>query len=295
VAEPPLSDAEGGNGGGAEPPADIQARREQADQARAIRREHADEARDARRERLDQARDARRERLDQALEVTRERVDVARAVTLERVERARLTKRRLFGIDRSGPPPPATLAGQPWNVWTIPNAIGFVRLALIPVFLVVALSSPDGTDVTAFVVYAVIAWSDYADGMAARITGQYSRFGALLDPLVDRMLVISGVIVCWHFDLLPRWALAVLVAREVFLLFAGQYVVRRGVELRINWPGRLAVWPTMSAIAFALLDLTTLGAVLLYIGLALALVATVLYVRDARLALAHTAAPSSSP
>ena len=61
----------------------------------------------------------------------------------------RLTVRRLFGLDRSGPPPPQTLAGQPLRPWTIPNAIGFVRLALIPVFLIVALSSSDGTGVGA--------------------------------------------------------------------------------------------------------------------------------------------------
>jgi cardiolipin synthase len=179
-------------------------------------------------------------------------------------------------------------------VWTIPNAIGFVRLALIPVFLALALSSDDGTDVDAFVVFAVIAWSDYADGLAARLTGQYSRFGALLDPIVDRMLVIAGVVVCWHFDLLPRWALAVLVARELFLLATGQYVVRRGVALQINWPGRIAVWPTMSAIAVALLDLLTLAEILLYVGLSLGLLAAGLYVRDARAALGRNALPSSS-
>ena len=56
-------------------------------------------------------------------------------------QKPRLTFRRLFGLDRSGPPPPMTLAGAPLNPWTIPNAIGFVRLALIPVFFVVAMSS----------------------------------------------------------------------------------------------------------------------------------------------------------
>ena len=55
----------------------------------------------------------------------------------------RITKRRLFGIDRSGPPPAATRSDQPLNPWTIPNAIGFVRLAAIPVFLV--LASPAAT------------------------------------------------------------------------------------------------------------------------------------------------------
>jgi CDP-diacylglycerol--glycerol-3-phosphate 3-phosphatidyltransferase len=210
--------------------------------------------------------------------------------------RARLTFRRLSGLDRSGPPPPQTLPGQPLNVWTVPNAIGFARLALIPVFLVLALSSDDGTDALPAVFFAVVAWSDYADGIAARVTGQYSRMGALLDPVVDRLLVISGVVVCWRFELLPRWALAVLVARELFMLVAGRAALRRGVDLRINWWGRWSVWPLMSALFFGLCGLTTLAAVLLYLGLFLSLTATVFYVRDGLAqAKAAGAPPSSSP
>jgi cardiolipin synthase len=207
-------------------------------------------------------------------------------------EQARLTFRRLAGLDRSGPPPPQTLRDQPWNVWTIPNAIGFVRLALIPVFLVLALSSDSGTDALPAVIFAVISWSDYADGIAARLTGQYSRFGALLDPFVDRLLVVSGLVVCWNFELLPRWAIALVVVRELFLLVVGLLAQRRGLELRINWPGRLAVWPTMSAIFFALVGLQTLAAVLLYIGLALAWYAVVLYVRDGVAALRASPPPA---
>jgi cardiolipin synthase len=217
---------------------------------------------------------------------------VAESPVAERAaERARLTFRRLAGLDRSGPPPPQTLRDQPWSVWTIQNAIGFVRLALIPVFLVLALSSDSGTDALPAVIFAVISWSDYADGIAARVTGQYSRFGALLDPFVDRLLVVSGLVVCWYFDLLPRWAIALVVLREVFLLVVGLLAQRRGLELRINWPGRLAVWPTMSAIFFALVGLQTLAAVLLYIGLALAWYAVVLFLRDGLVQLRLRAGP----
>jgi cardiolipin synthase len=191
-----------------------------------------------------------------------------------------LTVRRLLGLDRSGPPPAATLAGAPLNPWTLPNAIGFVRLALIPVFLVVALSSDDGVDALAAVLFAVVGWGDYADGMAARVTRQYSRLGALMDPVTDRLLVLCGVVVNWHFALLPRWALALLVVRELLVLALGRYGMRRGVELRINWPGRLAVAPVMGGLFFPLCGLETLGEVLLYVGLALAWAATALYVRD---------------
>ncbi|HEY3865380.1 MAG TPA: CDP-alcohol phosphatidyltransferase family protein [Solirubrobacteraceae bacterium] len=194
----------------------------------------------------------------------------------------RLTIRRLAGLDRSGPPPPQVAPDQPLRPWTVPNAIGFLRLALIPVFLAVELSSGDGTGALGAVLFAAIAWGDYADGIAARVTGQYSRLGALMDPVTDRLLVVSGVVVCWHFQLLPRWAIAVLAARELALLTLGRYGLARGVELRINWPGRLAVAPVMSAFFFAMIGLRTLGEVLLYIGLALALVATGLYVRDGR-------------
>jgi cardiolipin synthase len=186
---------------------------------------------------------------------------------------------RLLGLDRSGPPPTQTQAGQPLRPWTLPNAIGFARLALIPVFLIVALSSSDGIGALQATLFALIGWGDYADGIAARVTGQYSRLGALMDPVTDRLLVICGVVVTWHFQLLPRWALAVLAVRELLMLAGGRYALSHGVELRINWPGRLAVAPVMGSFFFAMTGLRTFAEVLLYVGLALALGASVLYAR----------------
>jgi CDP-diacylglycerol--glycerol-3-phosphate 3-phosphatidyltransferase len=190
-----------------------------------------------------------------------------------------LTVRRLVGLDRSGPPPPETLAGQPLRPWTLPNAIGYVRLALIPVFLVVALNDDDGITAPGAILFAVIGWTDYLDGITARITGQYSRLGVLLDPIADRLLAVSGMAVCWHFELLPRWAIAILIAREVFMLGLGRLAQLWQVELQVNWPGRLAVAPVLGSPFFAMCGLTTVAEILLYIGTALALTATVMYVR----------------
>jgi CDP-diacylglycerol--glycerol-3-phosphate 3-phosphatidyltransferase len=190
-----------------------------------------------------------------------------------------VSKRRLFGIDRSGPNPEATGSDQPLNPWTIPNAIGYLRLIGIPVFLVLALSSGDGKDLAATVLYGVIGWSDYLDGFAARLTGQYSRLGALLDPIVDRLLIVSGVVVAFDFTLLPRWALIVAVARELCMLALSQYGLKRGVELKINWFGRVGVAPMMGAPFFAMAGVHWLALIMLYVGLVLALTATALYVR----------------
>ena len=191
----------------------------------------------------------------------------------------RISKRRLFGLDRSGQPPEATLMGRPLHPWTVPNAIGYARLAGIPVFLVLALGSRHGHSVAAVVLFACIGWADYLDGFAARLTGQYSRLGALLDPVIDRLLVLSGMAVAWRFALLPRWALAVVIAREVLMLILSRLAIKRGVELRINWPGRLGVAPVMGAPFFAMIPLHTVALIMLYVGMALSLLATALYIR----------------
>jgi cardiolipin synthase len=196
------------------------------------------------------------------------------------VARARLTRKRLLGLDRSGAPPPETLSGAPLNPWTLPNAIGFVRIALIPVFLVLAFNSGDGRSAAASAVYAVIGGTDYLDGITARVTGQYSRLGTLLDPLVDRLLVLSGVVVTFHFDLLPRWALVILAARELLMLVLTRAAMKRGVELKVNMIGRWAVWPTMFSIFLAMVSVTWVAPALLYVGLAMTLWATALYIRD---------------
>lgn len=204
------------------------------------------------------------------------------------------TKRRLFGIDRSGPPPEQTRSDAPWNPWTIPNALGFVRALLIPVFLVVALGDDDGIGAGPAILFGIIGFGDYVDGFLARLTGQYSRLGALMDPIVDRALVVAGVIVVWHHDLQPEWALVLLLAREVFLLLAGQAALRRGAEIRINWAGRIGVAPTMGGIWFPLLGLEIVGRVMLYCGLALGWLAAWLYVRDTRAQLASRPATPST-
>ena len=193
--------------------------------------------------------------------------------------RRRLTRKRLIGLDRSGPPPPETVSGAPLRPLTIPNAIGFVRLALIPVFLVLALNSGDGRVASATAVYTVIGGSDYLDGIAARVTGQYSRLGTLLDPFVDRLLVISGAVVCFRFELLPRWALVVLAAREVLMLVLSRIAMRRGIEIQVKMAGRWAVWPTMFSMFLAMVSVTWVAPALLYLGLAMTLYATFLYLR----------------
>ncbi len=188
--------------------------------------------------------------------------------------------RRLFGLDRSGPPPKQTREGEPLNPWTLPNLVGYLRLAGLPVFLYLAFESTDGRTFASAAIFWLIAAGDYLDGFLARVTGQYSRLGAMLDPLIDRLTILSGAVVCWHFELLPRWALALLVVRELAMLLLAQYGLRHGVQIAVNWPGRISVFPIMGGIFFALVFAGWVPAALLIVGVALAILATVLYAID---------------
>jgi len=192
--------------------------------------------------------------------------------------------RRLFGLDRTGPEAPETRSGQPLRPFTLPNLVGLIRLLAIPVFLILAFRSGDGDGVSwlAAGIYWCIAAGDYLDGLLARVTGQYSRLGALLDPVVDRLTILSGVVVCWNFNLLPRWLLAILAIREVFTLLLARWGLKHGADIEVNWLGRMAVFPVMSSIFFAMVIPGWFPTTLLVIGVIMGAMATYLYARVGR-------------
>jgi cardiolipin synthase len=157
--------------------------------------------------------------------------------------------------------------------------VGYVRLAAIPVFLALALDSGDGRTVASALIYLGVAAGDYLDGLLARATGQYSRMGALLDPIVDRLTVLAGAAVCWRFDLLPRWALALIAVRELGMLVLARMALARGIDIEINWVGRIAVWLVMGGVFLALVSSSAAGPAMFFCGLVLTAIATALYVR----------------
>jgi cardiolipin synthase (CMP-forming) len=186
----------------------------------------------------------------------------------------------LLGLRRGGPEPAETRAGQPLRPLTLPNLVSYLRVFLLAVFLAVALSSDDGRVTGATICFALAAGGDYLDGLLARLTGQYSRLGTLMDPFVDRAVIVGGAVVAWKFELLPRWALGLLAARELVMLVLVGVGMRRGLDIKINWIGRIAVWPAMGAVGLTLIADWWLAEAMLYVGLAGALAASAVYVRD---------------
>ncbi len=149
----------------------------------------------------------------------------------------------------------------------------------------------------ASVIFLAIALGDLLDGFVARATGQYSRLGALLDPIVDRLTILAGAVVCWHFDLLPHWAIALLAVREVAMLFLSYYGLKRGADLEITWVGRIAVFLIMGGIFWSMVFDWEILRIGFSIGVLCSVAASYLYVREARrhvLAMQSDVQPSSS-
>lgn len=133
------------------------------------------------------------------------------------------------------------------KIFTLPNLISFIRLLMIPVFLVLLFND---LNLAATLLFAIAASTDWVDGQVARRTNQVSRLGQLLDPAVDRLLMIAGVAGLFFVGRLPLWIILFILIRDLALLIGGGYVLKRyGVRVPVIYPGKVAT--TLLYIGFA--------------------------------------------
>ncbi|HRN29582.1 MAG TPA: CDP-alcohol phosphatidyltransferase family protein [Terrimesophilobacter sp.] len=126
------------------------------------------------------------------------------------------------------------------RVWTLPNILSLIRLALVPVFLVLVIL---GHDVSALIVLVISSLTDYLDGILARRLNQVTRLGQLLDPAADRLFIFATLIGLAIRGIVPWWLLAVVVLRDVVLLLAGLVLRRLGYgPLPVHHLGKIATF-----------------------------------------------------
>lgn len=169
------------------------------------------------------------------------------------------------------------------RVLTIPNLLSFARLAGVPLFLWL-LIGPDGQgrglDGWAVLVLAVGGFTDWLDGKLARLLDQYSRFGAVLDPAVDRLYILAALVALGIRDIVPWWAVAVLVARDVLLAGCVLVLRRRGYgPFVVTYLGKAATFLLLYAFPLLLLGQGDglPATISLPLGLAFAVWGTALY------------------
>jgi CDP-diacylglycerol--glycerol-3-phosphate 3-phosphatidyltransferase len=116
--------------------------------------------------------------------------------------------------------------------WNIANALTVLRLALVPVFLVL-LFHDDGDDavwrVMAWAVFALASVTDRIDGELARRRGLVTNFGVIADPIADKALIGAALIGLSLLDELPWWITVVILVREVGVTLLRFFVIRHGV------------------------------------------------------------------
>ncbi len=124
------------------------------------------------------------------------------------------------------------------RIFTIPNVISFIRLCMVPVYMVLLLN---GYDLLATFMFALAAGTDWIDGQLARRTNCVSKLGQLLDPAVDRILMSCGVIGLMLVGRLPIWIVVVVLGRDLMLLVGGAYLLKRYHErVAVIYPGKVA-------------------------------------------------------
>ena len=146
------------------------------------------------------------------------------------------------------PSKPPTILPVSRRVVTLPNLLSFLRIALIPVF-VVLIVDPDTTAVGLVVLIVVMA-TDWVDGAVARATGQVSELGKVLDPVADRLAMAAGLIALVVRDVFPLWAALLILVRDLAILVAGAFLLVRGhARIEVRYIGKVATFALMASIA----------------------------------------------
>jgi cardiolipin synthase (CMP-forming) len=189
------------------------------------------------------------------------------------------------------------------RVLTIPNALSALRLVGVPVFLWLLFTHQD---IWAFVVLALSGLTDYLDGKIARRFNLVSRVGQLLDPLADRLYVLTTLVALTIRDIIPLWLLIVLVGRDLFMGVVILMLKRVGqTGLPVHFVGKAATFNLLYAFPILLLSSVDgvvgdvaqpLGWAFAWWGVGLYLLAAVLYaVQAAAVIRARSAAAPTTP
>jgi len=166
----------------------------------------------------------------------------------------------------------------------VPNALTVVRFAAIPAFVALYAAAGDGPAWWAGILFAAAAITDQVDGWLARRWRVESRFGTIADPLADRLMIGTAVILLWADSRIPWLAAVIVLARDLVLVLGYRLVVPRGYAFEVNALGKLATWVLYFSLGCVIVTAkgTDWPLVLFWAGIGLALAAAVQYVLKAR-------------
>jgi len=195
-----------------------------------------------------------------------------------------------WGLGTPGPHTPriildvvaTTSAPVPALAW-LPNGLTILRFCMIPAFIAVYAAAENGHSWWAGTIFGVAGITDQVDGWLARRWHVESEFGKYADPLADRLMIDTAVVMLVIADRLPWAALIVILARDAFLVVGTKLVLPRGYQFSVSLLGKAATWVLYAGIAFLLVTVpgTDWPLWLFWIGLGMAVLAAALYLVSA--------------
>jgi len=136
----------------------------------------------------------------------------------------------------------------------IANKITILRMILIPIFLFVLLGNFTNNLIIALVLFLVASFTDFLDGYLARKLDLVTKLGKFLDPLADKLLVISAMLAFVEIGLLPSWIVFIIISRELIISIFRAIAASEGVVIAASWWGKLKTNSQIIMIVILLLN-----------------------------------------
>lgn len=167
------------------------------------------------------------------------------------------------------------------KTFNLPTSLTFIRILIIPIFLIKAPSNPQ---FGAFLFF-IASVTDFLDGYLARKFKQITKIGIILDPIADKLLVITALVVLVDLIRVPAWIATAIILREFIITTLRFYALSRGVVIPAEKAGKAKTVIQMISILLLLIaeeiygiDFYNIGLVLIYIATAMAVYSGIAYI-----------------
>lgn len=174
---------------------------------------------------------------------------------------------------------------RPARLRWVPNALSVARLLAVPWLLTVLIRAEGPASPTAALIFGAVAATDFLDGALARRLGAETKFGRIIDPLADRLLVTVGLVGVALLDRVNPAGPAILFAREVLIILGFGWLLRRGIEMRVDLAGKISSALAMFGIGGVMLLDTAWVEILFWTAVAASVLTFAHYTRIAVIAL----------
>jgi len=170
------------------------------------------------------------------------------------------------------------------SIHNIPNYLTLLRIISIPFILIPLESGKANSCLLSALIFSIAFFTDWLDGFIARKKNLITKFGKIFDPLADKLLIGSSLIVLLDLDWVTAWMVILLIGREIAVTWLRSMLAAKGQILASSWWGKyktffqaLAVIPLMIHYRYGSIDFSFWGLILLWIALILTIWSGLLY------------------